>query len=284
MEHLLEQWDAARNAPYTPEMVSYGSRLKVWWRCEQGHEWQSLVKSRTDGCNCPVCTNRMLLTGENDLASRFPDLAAQWHPAKNGTLTPEQIIYSSHRKVWWQCVYGHAWQSRVTTRTQAGSGCPVCAGKTVEPGFNDLAHGFPEVAAQWDTEKNDGLTPEQVTLFSNRVVWWRCGRGHSYRAAVGARTNSGSSCPYCAGKKVLAGFNDLRTLEPQVAAQWHPTLNGALTAEMVTPNSHKRVWWLCAQGHAWKAVVYSRAGANKCGCPVCAGKHRAARSGGYIQP
>nr|WP_279287649.1 zinc-ribbon domain-containing protein [Lawsonibacter celer] len=213
MEHLLEQWDAARNAPYTPEMVSYGSRLKVWWRCEQGHEWQSLVKSRTDGCNCPVCTNRMLLTGENDLASRFP-----------------------------------------------------------------------EVAVQWDTEKNDGLTPEQVTLFSNRVVWWRCGRGHSYRAAVGARTNSGSSCPYCAGKKVLAGFNDLRTLEPQVAAQWHPTLNGALTAEMVTPNSHKRVWWLCAQGHAWKAVVYSRAGANKCGCPVCAGKHRAARSGGYIQP
>ena len=87
MEHLLEQWDAARNAPYTPEMVSYGSRLKVWWRCEQGHEWQSLVKSRTDGCNCPVCTNRMLLTGENDLASRFPDLAAQWHPTLNGALT-----------------------------------------------------------------------------------------------------------------------------------------------------------------------------------------------------
>lgn len=62
------------------------------------------------------------------------------------------------------------------------------------------------------------------------------------------------------------------------------TLNGALTAEMVTPNSHKQGLVAVCAGHAWKAVVYSRAGANKCGCPVCAGKHRAARSGGYIQP
>lgn len=78
----------------------------------------------------------------------------------------------------WPCVA----ESGDDPYTGLGSGCPVCAGKAVEPGFNDLAHGFPEVAAQWDTEKNNGLTPEQVTLFSNRVVWWRCGRGHSYRA------------------------------------------------------------------------------------------------------
>ena len=40
--------------------------------------------------------------------------------------------------------------------------------------------------------------------------------------------------PYCAGRKVLAGFNDLATLAPEVACQWHTTLNGSLTPDMVT--------------------------------------------------
>ena len=90
----------------------------------------------------------------------------------------------------------------------------------------------------------------------------------------------GSCCPYCTGKKVLPGFNDLATLEPKIAA-WHPTLNGTLTPEMVTLGSHRKVWWQCPEGHVWKAVVYSRAGPQKCGCPVCAGKVKAARQQRY---
>ena len=70
---------------------------------------------------------------------------------------------------------------------------------------------------------------------------------------------------------MLPGFNDLATLEPTVAAQWHPVLNGTLTAQMVTAGSHRRVWWQCDDGHVWKAVIYARAGPQKCGCPVCAG-------------
>lgn len=81
----------------------------------------------------------------------------------------------------------------------------------------------------------------------------------------------GSSCPYCAGKKVLAGFNDLVTTEPEIAAQWHHTLNGSLTPQMVTAGSHKKAWWLWAEGHVWKAAIYSRAGKQRHGCPVCAG-------------
>ena len=80
-----------------------------------------------------------------------------------------------------------------------------------------------------------------------------------------------SGCPYCAGKKVLAGFNDLATTEPEIAAQWHPALNGALTPRMVTAGSHKKVWWLCAEGHVWKAAIYSRTGKQRRGCPVCSG-------------
>jgi len=142
----------------------------------------------------------------------------------------------------------------------------------VMPGENDLATLFPDIAAQWDTERNESLRPDQVTSFSNRKVWWRCTLGHEWQAVVAARVVENSGCPYCAGRRVLAGFNDLATLHPKIAAQWDDTLNGTLTPEMVTPGSHKRVWWRCSEGHVWRAAVYSRTGKQKCGCPVCAGK------------
>ena len=158
----------------------------------------------------------------------------------------------------------------MTSRT-SGSGCPYCTGRKVLPGFNDLASRFPELVSQWDTEKNDALTPQQITPYANRKVWWRCSKGHVYQATVFSRTMNRSGCPYCAGKKVLQGFNDLSTREPELAKQWHPTLNGNFTPEMVTVGSHHKVWWICPQGHVWKAVVYSRTGPRRCSCPVCAG-------------
>jgi hypothetical protein len=71
------------------------------------------------------------------------------------------------------------------------------------------------------------------------------------------------------------------TLAPEVADQWHPTLNGDLTPNMVTIGSNKRVWWQCQEGHVWKAVVYARVGTQKTGCPVCTGKVREERQARY---
>ena len=340
-EELLRQWDEAANAPLTPDTVSYGSKRKVWWRCEKGHTWQSAVYTRTgDGTGCPVCAGKVAVPGENDLATRYPDLAAQWHPTGNGSLTPDQVLPGSHRMVWWVCERGHAWRAQVKSRVSgcgcpvcanrevrrdqnslaarypqltaqwhsakngsltpdqvppgtrrkvwwrcekghqwqasvasrvAGSGCPVCAGHQVAAGENDLASQFPVIAAQWHPAKNGGLTPRQVSPASNKKVWWQCQRGHSYEATVVARTVHGSGCPYCAGKKVLAGYNDLASLEPEIAGEWHPTLNGTLTPEMVTAGCHRKVWWRCSLGHVWRAMVYSRAGPQRNGCPICAG-------------
>lgn len=277
---LTREWHPTKNLPLTPECVLPRSEKKVWWRCGLGHVWRATVHSRTDGCGCPVCANRAVAPGVNDLASQFPRLAKEWHPTKNGAITPDTVAPGTTRKVWWHCEKGHEWQASVASRTCGGSGCPVCAGKRVIAGENDLASQFPAIAAQWHPSKNETLTPQQVTPSSNRKVWWRCEKGHDYQAAVGARTMSGSGCPYCAGRKVLPGFNDLATLEPEVSRQWHPTLNGILTPEMVTAGSHRKVWWECDQGHAWQAAIYSRTGPKKCGCPICAGrisKNRLAR-------
>ncbi len=79
-----------------------------------------------------------------------------------------------------------------------------------------------------------------------RVVALR--KGHSYPAVIAHRVRSGSGCPYCSNHKVLPGFNDLATIDPVVASQWHPTGNGSLTPQQVTPGSRRKVWWLCDKG------------------------------------
>ena len=81
-----------------------------------------------------------------------------------------------------------------------------------------------------------------MTAGSNRPVWWRCEKGQSYRTIIAQRVQRGNGCPYCANRKVLVGFNDLATVQPLVAKEWHESLNGALTPEMVTAGSHKKVW------------------------------------------
>lgn len=269
-EYLLTQWDTGKNGELAPDDVSRGSHARVWWKCEKGHSWQAEVRMRTGGNDCPVCSNKLLLTGENDLAVRFPKIAAEWDMDKNGGLAPDKVLYGSHRRVWWKCGKGHSWQAEVRTRT-SGTGCPVCGNKKTAAGENDLASAFPDIAAEWDAEKNNGLMPDGIMPGSSKKVWWRCPRGHSYRAAVYTRSIVGHGCPYCAGRRVLAGFNDLASREPELAAEWHPSLNGSLTPETVTPGSHKKVWWMCREGHAWRAVIYSRTGRQRAGCPVCSG-------------
>ena len=134
----------------------------------------------------------------------------------------------------------------------------------------------PMLLAQWDRERNGDLTPDGVTHGSHRRVWWRCEKGHSWQAEVKSRTLLGAGCPVCAGKVVVPGENDLATLRPDLAAQWHPERNLPLTPEQVTAGSRRQVWWQCSLGHVWKARVHSRTGKQRSGCPVCAGRARAA--------
>ena len=278
---LLQEWDWGRNDPLTPDAVHRGSHRKVWWRCQAGHAWRAEVRSRSGGAKCPYCTGRVLWVGDNDLATVNPVLALQWDTEKNGKLKPTDVLAGSERYVWWKCGKGHSWRASVLSRSR-GAECPVCTGKAVMPGENDLATLFPGLAARWDTERNGSLTPDQVTSFSNRKVWWRCTLDHEWQAVIAARVAENSGCPYCAGRRVLAGFNDLATIYPQIAVQWDDTLNGSLTPEMVTPGSRKRVWWRCGEGHVWKTAVYSRTGKQKCGCPVCAGKTK--QTFQYVRP
>lgn len=199
-------------------------------------------------------------------------LLDEWDREKNAQLDPSEVGAHSPRKVWWRCKHGHSWQARIADRVTRGHGCPYCSGKRAIAGETDLATLYPAIAAEWHPTKNGDLTPDQVTPKSNKKVWWQCDVGHEYQSTIDNRVLIGRGCPYCTNQKVLVGYNDLATTMPDIAAEWHPTLNGDLTPEMVTKGSNRKVWWLCKEGHPYQASVANRTAFKDAGCPYCAGR------------
>lgn len=139
-------------------------------------------------------------------------------------------------------------------------------GRRLWRGFNDLQTLFPEVATFWGPS-ND-LEPSEFLPTSNAKVWWICDLGHEYDAKIFSKTISGHGCRICSGKQVLAGFNDLATLRPDIASEWGPG-NSRLPSE-VTVSSGVKVRWRCGLGHVWPATVGSRTSGN--GCSTCSNK------------
>ena len=126
-------------------------------------------------------------------------MAKEWNYEKNGNLKPEDFTASSGKKVWWKCSKGHEWETTISNRHR-GTGCPVCSGNKVLSGYNDLMTVNPTLAAEWNYEKNNGLTPEDVMPNSGQKVWWKCSQGHEWQAIIQDR-NKGRSCPECAKQK-----------------------------------------------------------------------------------
>jgi len=265
---LAKEWNYEKNGNLRPDNVTANSSRKVWWKCPKGHEWKASIAYKNNKGGCPICSGKKVLKGFNDLQTKNLELAKEWDFEKNGDLKPNAVTENSKKKVWWKCSKGHSWDATVQNRNR-GSGCPYCSGNKVWKGDNDLQTINPTLASEWNCEKNNGLMPTDVTANSHYKVWWKCPKGHEWEATVASRS-SGNRCPICAGQKVLEGYNDLQTLNPTLAKEWHPTKNGALLPTMVRTGSGQKVWWICSKGHEWEADISSRNKGN--GCPVCASK------------
>ena len=263
---LASEWHPIKNGKLTPDYVSAYSNKKVWWLCKRGHEWKAVINSRKNGVGCPFCAGKKAIIGETDLYTQNPVLASQWHPNKNGALTPQDVTTSSNKFVWWICEKGHEWNAMVYDRTN-GCGCPICSGHKVLAGYNDLATVNIQLASEWHPTKNDNLNPQDVTIGSDKKVWWQCENGHEWQSVISSR-KSGYGCPYCAGQKVITGYNDLATVNPILASEWHPNKNGESLPSTVAASTNKKAWWIGKCGHEWEASIVSRNAGR--GCPYCA--------------
>lgn len=227
------------------------------WQCESGHVFEATIRNRRRGDGCPYCSGRRVTPGLNDLMTLNPSLASELVD-----LDPSTVSIGSGKKPTWQCAKGHRWKTSIANRALSNTGCPVCDGKQVETGFNDLASKFPRIALE-----ADGWDPSAVLAGSHSRRNWKCSEGHTWQTIIDHRTNKGSNCPYCSGRNAISGKNDLASLFPEIAKQaigWDPT--------EVLPNSAKKVRWVCSKGHEWSAQIYSRLASNHEGCPYCSGK------------
>lgn len=134
-----------------------------------------------------------------------------------------------------------------------------------------LFEEFPELIAEWDYDKNgmEGTFPSEITRGSHKTVWWKCSKGHLWKAPVYDRT-AGRGCPYCSGRKVLIGYNDLASKAPWLSGEWDYEKNSGISPETVTCGCNRKVWWKCREGHNWQAAVCARYGGS--GCPYCSGQ------------
>lgn len=297
--HLLSEWHPLLNTRYSPEQLTENSQYLAWWQCSrrEKHVWQRAVKARAQRHSpCPDCALE-----EGNLAALYPEVAKLWHPTLNGSLRPEDVVPGSERKVWWLCEVSaeHVYETSVYAKAMVGSGCHFCTRKKLDSRRSLKAHN-PDIARELHPTKNGKLRAEDVSYGSKKYVWWRClkDKTHEWQDPVCKRTSKKKpGCPFCHGY-YLTEQNRLSTCCPEIAAEWHPTMNRKLWTATggsfhvkqnrrlppteraennrrlrpsdVSIHSHEYAWWQCLvnKKHTWQAVVADRV-RNKTGCPFC---------------
>lgn len=195
---LMDEWDYNKNNKVKLEMFTRGSDEKFWWKCKKcGYEWRASISHRVNGTSCPVCSNKVVVEGVNDLTVTDTKLSKEWNYEKNKHKKPQQYCCGSGEIVWWKCpVCNYEWKKRIVDRHN-GKGCPVCAGRKVLKGYNDLFTTNPELEKDWDFEKNKNLSPEKISKGKHLKVWWKCHTcGHEWEALIYNRSK-GKGCPNC---------------------------------------------------------------------------------------
>jgi hypothetical protein len=277
---VAAQWHPTKNGKTYPLKVSPKSSLKRWWLCKEGHEWEVAVSTRTaNESACPYCAGSFA-SSSNNLATVFPNLLEVWHPTKNKGLNPESLLPSSGKKVWLLCREEHEWQAVPNNIQSILKGdvekiCPTCRRLA-----NSLKQKFPDLLKEWDFEKNTGVEPNTVSYGSKSKYWWQCENGHHWEASPNQRTRPASTgCPLCNNRAPYADIpvteeNCLLTTDRELCNDWDYALNIKASPETIRRVCKDKVWWKCAAGHSWEAIIGVRA-LKKTGCPICARKVRA---------
>jgi len=275
---LLKEWHPTKNVGLELSDVSDRNK-KMWWKCDvvDDHEWETPINIRIYGSNCPCCAGKKVVKS-NCLATTHPEIAKEWHPTKNGELTPRNVLAGSNKKAWWKCDVAddHEWEASINSRVSVGNGCSCCRGFKIVKS-NCLATTHPEIAKEWHSTKNGELTPRDVLAGSRKKAWWKCdvADDHEWEAVIDSR-KFGKNCPCCAGK-MLVKSNCLATTHPEIAKEWHSTKNGELTPRDIISGRNEKAWWKCdvADDHEWEASSNSRVYGS--GCPCCNG-HKVVKS------
>ena len=208
------------------------------------------------------------------LAEVNPELAKQWHPTKNGDLTPFDLTVGSNKKVWWKCPKGkdHEWQAHPNQRLNKGQirKCSICSNRTTVKS-NSLLVTHPEIASQWHPTKNKNLKPIDVNIESSLDIWWKCNKGddHEWKTKINKRKRTG--CPYCmqGRNKRVSKSNSLKLNFIPNKFDIHIHMNNKIDLNKLTLGSSRKIWWQCSlnKNHIWEQSPFKQLRSGE--CPKC---------------
>lgn len=207
----------------------------------------------------------------NSLAVKYPELAKEW--SDKNDMTPDNISIGSGQNIRWICSKcKEEYFATIHNRIKNNSNCPYCSNKKVKSNKeNSLFNLFPEIAKEWNYEKNGNLKPTEITKGSDKMVWWKCEKGHEWEARVYTRTGGkyNSKCPYCSHRR-LTYENSIEARTPELKEIWNYEKNNGKTPKDFSYSSNKEVWWKCKRGHEWKTSANRiRRIKSKEKCPYC---------------
>lgn len=127
---------------------------------------------------------------------------------------------------------------------------------------------YPELRPLWNEQRNGSVDPDLLISRDPTKFWWTCPNKHDYQATVRAIINR-RSCRICIGTEIRSGVNDFKTLYPEIARYWHPTLNGDVSPSTIGVGSKATYWWLCENNHEYKSDIWNKISGKK--CRACAG-------------
>jgi very-short-patch-repair endonuclease len=206
------------------------------------------------------------VTPTYNLEVLFPVIACQWHPTKNGDVSPKHLPPQSNKEFWWTCEFGHEWKAAVSSRHRAN--CPKC--------YKQSHYKKPNVKLKtsrismelYEFQEN---YHEYLNLYINstKKVKWKCSDcGDIWENTIRKRTAENQGCPYCGEKKVAPSkWNALSTKFPNLAKEWDFKKNKNGPDEELS-GSHHKAWWTCSRGHSWQCEIRQRT-VQKTSCRFC---------------
>ncbi|MDA8550826.1 zinc-ribbon domain-containing protein [Candidatus Poseidoniales archaeon] len=275
---LVIELHPIKNGDFDPNKVVAGTHNRLHWMCRTcSNEWVSSGNERThQGSGCSSCNlGRLHSDGRNSMRNTHPHLAEEFHPTKNGDLTPDNLVAGTNKSLHWICsTCSHEWETTGNSRGFGGSGCGVCNTNYLhEDGRNSMRNTHPQLADEFHPTKNGDLTPDNLVAGTNLILHWICSTC-SHEWAVGGNnrstSNNPSGCGVCNGGALHSdGRNSMRNTHPHLAEEFHPTKNGAYTPDNLKASTHRRVFWICSKcSHEWKTAGSNRT-TGETGCPLC---------------
>lgn len=277
---IADEWYELKNKGYNVHSLAPFSNKKFWRKCKNGHVWEASVADRACGRKCPFCTNRKVLSGYNDFATLHPDLLLDWDYSSN-SVDPKEILHKSGKLVNWKChLCGNQWSAKISQRVN-GTGCPQCVlreqvdRRLKPPKGKSLQDLFPDIANEWDYERNE-KKPTDYYSKSSVLVYWKCSKcGNSYKATISNRTG-GHKCYKCSsyerGQQQRIASYELSVARNNGLTQDWDYDNNDVSPDVVYAKSNiKRNWKCHICGYQWSTSPNNRL---RSGCPKCAREKR----------